>query len=162
MAQAEGITLNPLKAFLIVHPDNLKSRKLFGSRHWFKVWTGAHYLGGYIRDDQSKRDCLKKCTDMWEQNIYTISKSAGKYPQERYVMVLLVIQTCHKEYRRRVYGSGEDCPGNIFASTLFGKSKTLSPIVGTLTTILIKKAGLGLLDPVTSANKKWLIFNMQA
>ena len=77
-------------------------------------------------------------------------------------MVLLVIQTCHKEYRRRVYGSGEDCPGNIFALTFFGKSKTLSPIVETLTIILIKKTGLGLLDPVASANEKCIIFNMQA
>ena len=60
---------------------------------------------------------------MWEKNIYTIRKSAGKYPQESYVMVLLVIQTRHKEYRRRVCGIGEDYLGNIFASTFLRKVK---------------------------------------
>ena len=38
----------------------------------------------------------------------------------------------------------------------FGKSKSLSPILGTLNTILVNKYGLGLLNPVTSTNEKYL------
>ena len=38
----------------------------------------------------------------------------------------------------------------------FGMTKTLSPIVGTLSKILIKVAGIGLLNLVTSANNKYL------
>ena len=39
---------------------------------------------------------------------------------------------------------------------LFGKTKTLSPIVGALTTIHDKKAGLGLLNTVMSLYEKCL------
>ena len=38
----------------------------------------------------------------------------------------------------------------------FGNTKTLSPIVGALSTMLINKSGSGLLNPVTSANDKYL------
>ena len=36
----------------------------------------------------------------------------------------------------------------------FGKIKTLSHVIGALSTIPPKKAGLGLLNPVTSAQEK--------
>ena len=39
---------------------------------------------------------------------------------------------------------------------LFGKSKSLPSIVGTLSTIQAKKDGLGLQDPVISENVKYL------
>ena len=38
----------------------------------------------------------------------------------------------------------------------FGKSKTLSPIVGALSTISVQKSGPGLLNPVTSSQEKCL------
>ena len=38
----------------------------------------------------------------------------------------------------------------------FGNTKTLSPIVGALSTMPVKKAGLGLLNPVTSEKEKYL------
>ena len=62
--------------------------------------------------------------------------------------------TRHHGYRRRVCGSGEDNLGNIFSCLFFGKTKSLSPIVGDLSNMLVKKYELGLLNPVTSANEK--------
>ena len=41
---------------------------------------------------------------------------------------------------------------------LFGKKKTLSPIVGALSTMSVKKSGLGILNPVTSAQEKYLSY----
>ena len=38
----------------------------------------------------------------------------------------------------------------------FGKTKTLSPIVGYLSIVPVKKSGLGILNPVTSAQEKYL------
>ena len=78
---------------MILNTDNLEARKLFGSRHEYKVCKGARYLGSYIRDDDSKRDWLKKCTETWERNIFTISKTAGKHPQEIYAAVVCAIQS---------------------------------------------------------------------
>ena len=41
-------------------------RKYFGARHGFKVCKGAHYLGGYIRDDNPKKDWQRAYTDVGE------------------------------------------------------------------------------------------------
>ena len=60
-----GYYPKPSKIVLIVHPDNLEARKLFGARHGFKVCMGEHYLGGYIGDDESKQDCMKYHTAAW-------------------------------------------------------------------------------------------------
>ena len=58
-----GYYLGPTKIIMIVHPINLESGGLFGQCHGFKVCTGARYLGGYIQDDKSKVDWLKKHTE---------------------------------------------------------------------------------------------------
>ena len=54
----------------------------------------------------------------------------------------------------RVCGSGEDGLGYIFASPFFYRKK-LSSIVGALSMITVNKSGLGLLNPVTSTNRKF-------
>ena len=61
---------------------------MFGDRHRFRVCTGARYLGGYIGENGSKLDWLRERTRMWEKNISTISKTAGKYTQESYAAVV--------------------------------------------------------------------------
>ena len=38
----------PYKSVLIVHPENLEAEKVFGVRHGFIVFMGAHYIRGYI------------------------------------------------------------------------------------------------------------------
>ena len=58
----QGYYLEPSKIVLIVHTNNLKDRKLFGLCRGFKLYMGARYLGGYIRDDESKPECLKEHT----------------------------------------------------------------------------------------------------
>ena len=44
------------KSVLIVRPENIEARKVFGRCHGFKVFRGARYLGGYIGDEESKHD----------------------------------------------------------------------------------------------------------
>ena len=61
--------------------------------HRFDVCTGARCLGGYIGYDDYKRDCLREITLMWENNIGTISKTKGKYPQDSYDAVVRAIQS---------------------------------------------------------------------
>ena len=74
---------------MIVCLDNPETRKLFGLRHGFKVCTGARYLGGFIGDDDSKRVWLLDCTLEWGNNVHTISKTAEKYPQGSYAVVVI-------------------------------------------------------------------------
>ena len=55
---------------------------MFGLRHGFNVCTGARYIGGYLGDDNPKREWLKECTKTWERKFFTIRKTWGEYPQE--------------------------------------------------------------------------------
>ena len=45
---------------------------------------------------------------------------------------------------------------NFLPCLFFVKSKSHSPIVGTLSKMTVKKSGLGLLNPMTSAKGKYL------
>ena len=88
-----GYHRKPSKRVLIVHPNHPEAGKWFGARHGFKVCTGARYLRGYIRDNDSKRDWLRERTLKWDKNIGTIRKTAGKYPHECYTVVVQAIQS---------------------------------------------------------------------
>ena len=77
---------------MIVRPDNSEAGKVFGRRQIIRLCMGARYLGGYIGDDESKRDWFRERMRKWEKNINTIRKPVGKYPQESYAAVLRAIQ----------------------------------------------------------------------
>ena len=70
----------PSKSVLIIHLENLEAVKEFRERHVFKVCTGARYLGGYIRGNESNHNCMIYSTLTWENNNRTIRKTAGEYP----------------------------------------------------------------------------------
>ena len=61
-----------------------------------------------------------------------------------------------KRHGTPVCVNGEASLGKRFSSSYLLKNKSLPPIVGTLHMILITKSILGLKDPVTLANKKYL------
>ena len=129
---------------------------MFVTRHGFRVCTGACYLGGYIGDDESKHDWLREHTLMWENNINTISETAGKYPQEIYAAVVRAIQPEWIFLQHITWDTGDLFAGvekmiweTFFPRLLFGNTKTLSPVVGDLCTMPVRKSGLGLLNLVT-------------
>ena len=59
LGPGQGYFTKLSKSVLIVRLDNIKAGKYFGAHHRFKVCTCAHYLGGYIGDDKSKRDWMR-------------------------------------------------------------------------------------------------------
>ena len=83
---------------------------------------------------------------------------ADKYPQESYSAVAHEIQSECIFLKRVTKDTGQAFTGmekvlreTFLPHIFFGKSKTLPPIVGALSTFPVKKAGLGLQNPVTSA-----------
>ena len=86
---------------------------------------------------------------MWELNINTISKTAGKYLQESYSAVIREIQS---EWLFLQHVT------NNLPYFLFGNPKILKPIIKDLRTKPVKKSGLGLRNPMTSANDKYLSY----
>ena len=55
-------------------------------------------------------------------------------------------------------GVGEMIDETFLPCLFFGKKKTLSPIVGALSKILVKKSRLGVLNPLTSSQEKYLSY----
>ena len=99
------------KSVLIVRPDNLETGKVFGARHRFRMCTGARYLGGYIGDDESKRDLLRERTLTWKKNTKNIRKTAGKYTQESYAAVVRAIQSEWIFLQCITWGTGDSIAG---------------------------------------------------
>ena len=160
-----GYYTKPSKSVLIVHPENLETRKYFGVCHNFKVCTGARYLCGYIGDGKSKHDLLKEYTATWEWNICMIRETVGGYPQESYSEVVCVTQLECIFIQLGTWDTGDAFAGvekiiweNFLLRLFFGKTKLLLLIIGDLSTMLVKKFGLGLLNPVTSVNDKYLSY----
>ena len=159
-----GYHPKPPKSALIVHPENIEARKVFINHHGFKVCTGACYIRSYIGDNKYMIDCLREITLTWEKKIGMISKTTGKYPQESYATVARMIQSEWIFLQRVTWDTGdvfvlvEKIIGETFLPYLsFWRKKTLSPIVGDLSTRSFKKSGLGLLNTVTPAKEKYLI-----
>ena len=117
---------------------------------------GTHYLGCYIGDHDSKINWLREHTLMWEKNINTIRKTSGKDPQEIYTVVVCEIQSEWVFIQRVTWEMGDAFAGvekmiweDFLPRLFFGKTKTLSPIVGAISTMPVKKSGLRLMNPVT-------------
>ena len=68
-APGRGYYPKTSKIVLILHPDNIETRELFGLRHGFNIQAYACYLGSFIKDKNSKRDWLQDCMLKWENNI---------------------------------------------------------------------------------------------
>ena len=65
-----------------------------------------------------------------------------------------ISSTRHLGHRRIVHGSGEDDSRKLFVSSFLWKEEP--PTVGALSTMAVRKSGLGLLNPATSVKEKYL------
>ena len=118
---------------------------------------------GFIGDDKSKCDWLKNLTELWERNVHTIRKTAGKCTEESYTTVVSAIQLEWIFLQRITKNMGDVFAGmekmlqeSFLSYLFFVNSKSLSPIVGTISMIPVRKASMGLLNAVASASEKCL------
>ena len=92
-----------------------------------------------------------------------IRETVGKHPQESYSAVVRVVQSECIFLQRVTSNMGYTFIGveNIIWETFltrlfFGKSKSLTPIIGTLITIPVKKAVLSVQNSMTSVDQKYI------
>ena len=124
---------------------------------------GKRYLRGYIGDNESKQYWLREHTAMREQNIFKIRENAGEYPQKSYYTVVCLIQSDWIFIQCVTWDTGDMCVGveetireNVFHRLFFSEIKSLSPIVGDISTMPVKKYVLVPMNPVTLAKDKCL------
>ena len=114
-------------------------------RHWFKVCTGAHYLGNFIGDDKSKRDWLKYQTSTWDKKHRNHQNGGEISPGELHSgdwcnsIGMYLIAIGEKRHGICACRSVEDSSRNILPRTFSGKLKVLLTILGKLITSTGKK-----------------------
>ena len=120
------------------------------------MYKVTHDLGCYLGDDKSKHDWLRERKLTWKKNINTVSETAGNYPQEIYAAVVCEIQSEWIFLHRVTWDTGDLFAGvekmireTFLTHIFFRNKKTLSPVIGALSSMLVKKSVLGLLNPVT-------------
>ena len=108
----------------------------------------------YIRDTihTSHKKLVKLCCDHLNGGEISPGELCCGGLWDQIIMDIFV--TCEKRHGVRVRGSGEASSGNLLPRLFFGKYKYFSPVVVTLSTMPVKKGGLGLQDLVTSSNDK--------
>ena len=113
-----------------MHPENLKARKLFGTRHRFKVCTGARYLSVYIGENNYKHDWIRERMAKWYNTINTFRTTTGKYSQESYDAVVRTVQSEWTFLQHVTWDMGDAfvgvekiIRGNVLSCLLFGKKK---------------------------------------
>lgn len=50
----------------------------------FKIRTGGRYLGGYIGEEDGKREWVKEKAEEWKKGVQMLSRAAKNFPQEAY------------------------------------------------------------------------------
>ena len=84
--------------------------------------TSAHYLGGYIGDDKTKGDWLKKCIGNWDREICDLRKTANKYPcvvQSEWIFLQCVTKDTVKSFT----GMGNFLQETFLPHIRFGSQK---------------------------------------
>ena len=140
-----------------------------GDNYWrMKIYYAQDYPL-YLLPAVSQRKKVKsqKYLKFWNfemlQN-FEFAKVVEKYPKEIYAAVVRAIQSGWIFLQHITWDTGELFAGveklireTFLPRLFFGKTKTLSPVVRALSTMPVKKARLGILNPLISAQDKYLI-----
>ena len=119
----------------------------------------ADILG--IRYNESKGNWLKKRTEKWEREIRAVRETVEKYHQESYSVAALAIQSEWIFLQRVTKDTGQAFAGletflrETFLPRLFFERSIPPPVVGSLSTLPVKKAGTSLQNRVTSSKEKY-------
>ena len=118
---------------------------------------------GLHRGDESKINWLRERMLTSEKKISMIRKTAGKYPQESYAAVVRAIQSewifllqVTRDMGCEFVGVDKMIQDTFLPHLFFIKTKTLSLIVGDLSTMPINTSVMVLLNPVTPEKDKYL------
>ena len=101
--------------------------------------------------------------EKWDRHICALSKTMDKYHQESYAVADCEFQSKLIFLQRTMKETGQAFTGlkkflrETFLSRFFFGHPPPPPIVGALSTLTVKKSGMGLQNPVMSAKDKYTI-----
>ncbi len=90
---AYGYYLQPAKSILVVHPSFVVEADRMFSDLGIRVVTGGRFLGGFIGDDKSVDDYVRKKIDGWVKCVEKMAGVAAHQPQAAYTAMIKSLQS---------------------------------------------------------------------
>ncbi len=155
-----GYHPEPTKSILVVQEHNKAAAEIAFKDLGFTIVTGTRYLGGFIGSETDQSDWVKSKTSDWADAVRELSLVAHRYPQSAYTGLQKSLQQEWQFLQRITDGLGgefhgvEEALSTSFLPALFGVSEA-DITVRKLASLPVKKSGLAIPDPTTTADENW-------
>ena len=154
---ARGYFPEPTKSILVVQPENVDRAKEALSHLGFSIVTGARYLGGHVGTTAKRDDWVAGKVAGWVTGVDALSRVAQPSPHCAFVGLQKSLQSEWMHLQRVVDDIGsafqpiEDAILTKFLPALFDTPLAIPPDLRTITSLPVKKAGVGLPNPTSTA-----------
>jgi hypothetical protein len=154
---ARGYYPEPSKSILICRPEHQDAARMNLSDFDFKYQDGHRYVGGFIGTDASRTQWLEPMIADWVFGIEQLASVAKRFPQAAYAGLAKSLQT-EWQYLQRVlpHAGGSFRPieaalASTFLPQLLQEPEASADTLRDLLALPVRQAGLGIPDPVSSA-----------
>ena len=154
---ARGYFPEPTKSILVVQPENVERATAALSHLGFTICTGARYLSGHIGTDAEKSEWVDGKVAGWVAGVEALSKVAHPSPHCAFIGLQKSLQSEWMHLQRVVgdisnaFMPIEDAIINTFLPSLFDTPLAIPPDLRTITSLPVKKSGVGLPNPTSAA-----------
>ena len=154
---ARGYFPEPTKSILVVQPENVDRAKEALSHLGFSIVTGARYLGGHVGTTAKRDDWVAGKVEGWVTGVDALSRVAQPSPHCAFVGLQKSLQSEWMHLQRVVddicsaFQPIEDAILTKFLPALFDTPLAIPPDLRTITSLPVKKAGVGLPNPTSTA-----------
>ena len=150
-----GYFPEPAKSIFVCNPEDRPGAEERLEAFGFKFVDGSRYVGGFLGTEAALSEWLEPQVAQWAQGVESLAKVARRYPQTAYAGLAKSLQQEWQYLQRVVPDCGaafepvEEAIRSVFLPALL--QATEAECQRELTTVSVRKAGLGLPDPTQSA-----------
>jgi len=137
--------------------DMERAKRVLGS-HNFQFRPGHRYVGGFHGSAAARDEWLEPKIEKWARDVETLAKVAVRYPQTAYAGLTKSLQPEWQYVMRVVPGIGEkfapveEAIATKFLPALFQAKEALPDDLRKLLALPVRSAGIGIPDPVATAD----------
>jgi hypothetical protein len=150
-----GYFSEPAKIIFVCYPEDRPGAEERVQAFGFKFVDGSPYVGGFLGSEAALSEWLESQIAQWVRGVKPLAKVARRYPQTAYAGLAKSLQQEWQYLQRVVPDCGaafepvEEAIRSVFLPALLQAAE--AECQRKLTTISIRKAGLGLPDPTQLA-----------
>jgi hypothetical protein len=140
----------PAKSIFVCNPENWPGAEGRLEAFGFKFVDGSQYVGGFLGSEAALSKWLEAPVAQWVRGVESLAKVAQRYPQTAYAGLAQSLQQEWQYLQHRVldcgaFGAVEEVIRSVLLLALLQAIE--AECQRKLTTVSVRKAGLGLLDP---------------